>query len=73
MRPSAVTGTATAASETFSESWECPVLRAGSTGGCNTLSFHKKMECEQWFTEHESITQQHRRRTSGIVGNEESP
>jgi len=42
---------------------------AGSTGERNTLSLSRKMECEQWFTEHESSTQQNRRRTSGIVGN----
>jgi len=27
---------------------------AGSTGERNTLSLSKNMECEQWFTEHES-------------------
>ena len=41
--------------------------RAISTDRRNTLSFYKKMECEQWFIEHVSDTQRHRRRTSGIV------
>ena len=41
---------------------------AGSTGERNTLSFHKKMECEQWFIENGSTTQIPRRQRCGTAG-----
>ena len=44
-----------------------------STGERNTLSFHQKMECVQWLTEHGSTTRTPRRRRCGIVGSGARP
>jgi acyl-CoA synthetase (AMP-forming)/AMP-acid ligase II len=48
-------------------------IKSGSTGERNTLSFFKKMECEQWFTGHGFTTRMPRRPRCGIAGKRARP
>jgi hypothetical protein len=49
-----------------------PISVVSSTGERNSLSFHKKMECEQWLIENGSTTQTPRRRRCGTAGKKAS-